>query len=274
MRTRTLSLAIAPLALLSTALPSVVAAGSSQPACLPADVVPTHGDSTRDWLSRSSASEIRAHLGKAASGGRWKGNELIVACIIEGTPQPEVGLEVEDAGGGVEKVPRTMPFSRLATASGHTSAEGEDLARRYASLGAAFYRYVRDEKGQELQEDALILRQHEKKLGITGPTEADLGLDGTSKKDQKARAAELREKIKAAKARGDMAEVMRLAGEAQAQSAPLAEKAVKVQERTDRQTWDLLQSAHADLARAAFRTRISFTSSGCLPCRPPEPPRR
>ena len=67
---------------------------------------------------------------------------------------------------------------------------------------------------------------------------------------------------------------MRLAGEAQAQSAPLAEKVVKVQERTDRQTWDLLQSAHPDLARAAFRTRITFPWGGCLPCRPPDPARR
>jgi hypothetical protein len=265
---RTLRLAVAPLALLSSALPSVAVA-SNEAACLPSDVVQARSDSTSEWLSRSPAGEIRAHLGKVAPGGRWKGKELIFPCIIQGVPAPEAGLMVEDAGGGIPKVPRATSFSRLATASGHTSAEGEELARRYAPLSAAFYRTVRDEKGQEIQEDQLILRQHEKKLGITAPTEADFGLDESSKKDQKARAAELREKVKAAKARGDMAEVMRLAGEAQAQSAPLTEKAVKAQERTDRQTWDLLQSAHPDLARAAFRTRITFQPHSCAPCRPP-----
>jgi hypothetical protein len=269
---RTLHLAIASLSLLSSALPSVASA-SNEPACLPADVVPVSDEYAQAWLSRSAPDEIRAHLAKLAPGARWEGETLSYTCMMEGQPYRERGLTVSGAGAGVEAT-RQVFYSRLAAASGHTSEEGEELARKYAALGAAYFRRVRDEKGRELDEDQLILRRHEQKLGIVRPTEADLGVDGKTKQDQKARAAELKEKIKAAKARGDMAEVMRLAGEAQSMSAPMAEKAQKVQERTDRQTWDLFQSAYPDLAKAAFKTRIAFGQISCLPCRPPEPPRR
>jgi hypothetical protein len=269
-----LRLAIPALALLSSALPSV-AVGSNQPACVPSEVVPAHADSSsQEWLSRSAAGDIRAHVGKVAPGGSWKGNDLIVTCPIEGSALDQAaGLTVEDKGDG-EAATRGLNFPRLAAATGHTREEGEELARKYEPLGGAFYRYVRDEKGREIHESDLILRQHEKKLGIVRPTEKDLGVDASSKQAKKAQADELREKIKAAKARGDMAEVMRLAGEAQAAQAPLAEKTMKVQERIDHQNWDLFQSAHADLARAAFRTRITFHPASCLRCRPPDLPRR
>jgi hypothetical protein len=270
---RILHLAIASLSLLSSALPSVAAA-SSEPACLPADVVPVSDeDTSREWLSRSAPDEIRAYVVKVVRAARWEGDTLSYTCSMEGQPYRESGLTVSGAGAGIEAT-RQVLFSRLAAASGHTSEEGEELKRKFAVVVTSFFRRVRDEKGRELGEDQLILRRHEQKLGIVRPTEADLGVDAKTKQDQKARGAELKEKIKAAKARGDMAEVMRLAGEAQSMSAPMAEKAQKVQERTDRQTWDLLQSAYPDLARAAFKTRIAFGQISCLPCRPPEPPRR
>ena len=37
-------------------------------------------------------------------------------------------------------------------------------------------------------------------------------------------------------------------------------------QRTDQQTWVLLQSAYGELAAAAWRTRVTFGSCPCLGC--------
>jgi hypothetical protein len=63
-----------------------------------------------------------------------------------------------------------------------------------------------------------------------------------------------------------MNEVIRLAGEAQQMSAPMAAESAAITKQTDQQAWALQESAFPELVQAAFRTRISGFRCPCLQC--------
>ena len=77
----------------------------------------------------------------------------------------------------------------------------------------------------------------------------------------------VKKKIEAAKKRGDMNELMRLAQEGQKMAAPEIAQAEKFQEKTDQQSWTLLESAYPELAEASYSTRVTFFNCPCLRCR-------
>lgn len=248
-------------------LPLAVSA-QSDPPCLPLDSVPVTPGTSGIWLTHEGGDAVKAHFWKLAGNARkrWDGASLIIACEIGGPPARDMTAVVVESGGANEL---TAKFTReyianLAKNTGHSPQEADVLYNKYAQLSGARYRQVPDDKGGLTNESALIFKRHEKQLGIGAPA-APAQPPG----DAKQRAAALKQKMKAAKKRGDMAEMMRLAAEAQDMSAPMAAQTMAVTKQTDQQVWALLQSASSDLAQAAFRTQISGVPGPCLRCTVP-----
>ena len=249
--------------LVVVALPVPAQAG---PACLPQDSVPEIADNpSHGWLTHEGKDVVKAHFEKIAGNANrhWDGDTLIMACAVGGPPAYDMtAVTVEGGSGGemADKYSRTY-FSNLARNTGHTQQEADVLYNKYAQLHGTYYKQVPDGQGRKVNESDAILKRHEKKLGIQPPA-APASASG----DKKQRAAELKKKIDAAKKRGDMNEVMRLAGEAQQMSAPMAAESAAITKQTDQQAWALYESAFPELVQAAFRTRISGFRCPCLQC--------
>lgn len=249
--------------LLVIALPIRTQAG---PACLPQDSVPEMADNpTHGWLTHESRDVMKAHFEKIAGNAtkRWDGDTLIMSCAVGGPPAYDMtAVTVEGGkGGGMADMYTKTYFSNLAKNSGHTQQEADVLSNKYALLHGSRFREVTSGQGGKIGEDSAILKRHEKKLGIQ-----PLAPPASATEDKKQRVAELKMKIDAAKKRGDMNEVKRLAGEAQLISAPVAAESVALTRQSDQQTWALLESAFPELVEAAFATRISGFRCPCLQC--------
>ena len=256
-------------------------AGISQasPACFPPGTAPEQQDHTFGmdrWLSRSSTVELQQYYSKLSSSERWKQDEpsvtLILACGIQGPPvdMTSVRLTVR----AKESLDATRQrFSEIATMTGHSQQEAEVLAKKVNKLQQAFFRNVKDEQGHWVPEDQLIQRRHEKALGIDNQEEKARQTFGNGGKDgsrtaEKEAAQSLKKKIKEARARGDMAEVMRLAGEAQQMAAPTLEKGKNFSNPANI-TWDLSAASVDEQLQAAYWTQIELGQCPCLICAMP-----
>lgn len=215
------------------------------------------------YLSKSSADDVKRHFAKVAGKGTWKGNTYVMPCGVQG-PEIEMSAASVDTGGAGAQTDawNKQFFLDLAGKTGHTRQEADVLGGKYAKLAGAFFRHVPDGNGGTVTEETLILRRHEKKVGIA---ETEASAEGVSE-DLEKRARALEAKLMAAQKRGDTAEMMRLAAEAQSLSTGANEKATKLVRKTDRQTWQLLESAYPELAEAAYRTRITILSCPCIRC--------
>ena len=248
------------------------ATAQEDPPCLtPNNTVPaTVAQYHNEWLTKDGADVVKGHLWKVAGNSKkhWdrdaEGRDtLVINCIIQGGGGDMIALMVEGKGPGAKEAEgRKSFFSNLASRTGHTHQEADVLYQKYSTLG--YFRSVSDpdNEGQEVSEEVLILRRIEKRLGIGASP-------STSKKSEggEQQRAELKKKIEAAKKRGDMNELMRLAQEGQKMAAPEIAQAEKFQKKTDQQSWTLLESAYPELARASYSTRVTFFNCPCLHCK-------
>jgi hypothetical protein len=246
---------------------------AEDPPCLPPGSVPELASNpSHGWLSKSGPAEVKRHLEtiagkKPGDGTLWEGDTLKMSCAIQGPAYQMTAATVTGGGPGPSAVTSgATDFQALAQRSGHTPQEADVLARRYQGLAGRYFRSVPDGQGGQVNEETLIVRRHEKALGITPPTASDMGDAG----DLKARAQVIKQKIADAKKRGDTAEMMRLASEAQQLASPAMARAEAVQKRTDAQAWALLESALPELMDASYATRITVGGCPCLRCRMPE----
>lgn len=249
---------------------SLPAHAQSDPACLSQDSVPEMADNpSHGWLSREAPEAVKARFEKRADNDKrhWDGDTLVISCAVGGPPAYDMpAVRVEGMGAGVSTATGDKAYySDLARRTGHTQQEADVLYNKYAQLHGAYFRTVPDGRGSQASEETVILKRHEKQLGIEPPA-APSGPSG----DSKQRGAELKKKMEAAKKRGDMNEMMRLAGEAQQLSAPAAAGAAAVMKKTDQQTWSLLESSFPELIQAAYRTRITRLTCPCLQCEWPQ----
>ena len=247
------------------------ALAADRPACLPSGSVLTNPeDAMGGWLLKSGADEVRRHLTKVVGGGTWEGDTLMMSCKIGGgAPIRMKVVTVGISGEGVPEAGDARALAALAARTGHTRQEADVLARRYGALSRAFYRAVRDQDGSQLSERELILRKHERRVAGVDP-EAD---DGAGEIDEAAAQA-LEKRIEEAQERGDMKEVLRLAGQAQNAAAPATARARRDGKKVEQQRWEVLERAHSELADAAYRTTLVFGQCPCMQCDLPEPPSR
>ena len=105
-------------------------------------------------------------------------------------------------------------------------------------------------------------RRIEKRLGIVASPSISKKSEGGEQQR-----AELKKKIEAAKKRGDMNELMRLAQDGQKMAAPEIAQTEIFQKKTDQQSWTLLESAPPELAEASYPTRVTFYNCPCLRCK-------
>ena len=215
------------------------------------------------YLSKSGADDVKRHFAKVAGKGTWNGNTYVMPCGVQGPEIEMSAASVETGGAGAQTDAWNKQFfADLAKKTGHTKQEADVLGGKYAKLAGALYRHVPDGNGGAVTEDTLILKRHQKEFGIV---ETEAGAKDASE-DLEKRAKALKAKLMAAQQRGDTAEMMRLAAEAQSMSTGASEKATKRMRKTDHQTWQLLESAYPELAEAAYRTQIKILSCPCIRC--------
>lgn len=253
--------------MLAAALP---ACAGEEAACLSKDSVPEIADNAaHGWLSREEPAAVKARFTKLTRDlkKRWDGDTLVVSCAVGGgKPYEMSAATVEGGGSGVSAITGGKNYiSDLAGRTGHTQAEAEALQSKYARLQGAYFRQVPNGTGSQANEDAVIIKRHEQKLGI-GAAAAPAGVNA----DAKQRGAELKARMQAAQKRGDSKEMMRLMAEARKLAAPSAAGASAANAKSDKQLWSLLESAFPDLDKAAYRTRVTRLSCPCLQCQWPQ----
>ncbi|MHB8874878.1 MAG: hypothetical protein ACYC8T_14410 [Myxococcaceae bacterium] len=242
------------------------AQAGERPSCFAGEAVPEMPDKPHNWLSKDSAADIRKHFEKLTGSNRWEKGTLIMPCAVQGEAHDRPAVTVEGAGEDPPPPGGLLPtFTVLAQNSGHTLKEAEALAKKYEQLRGSFYRYVPDERGQYVSESQLIHERHKKRLGIVEPELTKVPADDRAAKKERAKA--LKVKIKAAKERGDIEEMMRLAGEAQNMSAPGVAMAKEVTATANKQGWALMESVYPDLMSARYRTRVVLGQCPCLTCK-------
>jgi hypothetical protein len=251
---------------------ALVGAGAEDPPCLnPNNSVPaTVAQYKNEWLTKDGADVVKGHFWKVSGNSRkhWEKDAegrdtLVIYCSIQGGGGDMNAVMVSGKGPGVKEAEGGKSyFSNLASRSGHSQQEADVLYQKYSRLG--YFRSVTDpdHEGQEVDESTLIVRRIEKRLGLGAqPT-----ISKKSEGSEQAR-ADLKRKIKEAKMRGDMNELMRLAQEGQKMAAPEISQATQISKRTDEQTWTLYESAYPELVEVTYATRVAFLNCPCLQCK-------
>ncbi len=238
----------------------------SDPLCVPQASAPELPDNpSHGWLTRMGIDEAKAHIQQFASGeSRWEGDALIVRCKMQGSGPTDMTVAHVDSAGpslpgvGLDK----QYFSNLAQRTGHTPQEADGLYNKYAGLQGAYFRQVPNGQGGFMNEGQAIFDRH-KGQAPSAPAVPSAGERQSKEKQAKA----LEEKIKAAQARGDMQEMMRLAAEAQQINAPMMAQANRITQNADDEQWRMLEEAYGELVQAAYRTRVRpGLGAFCLRC--------
>jgi hypothetical protein len=240
----------------------------ASPSCVPeASVRENPGFRNDTWLSRERGDTVRMHLAKVMGSSDWRGQDLYGSCEQVSTPCMVARLESGPTANPTFPTPKQNReyaglqkeyFQDLARASGHTKQEADVLGGRYASLAGAYFRQVPKPGGGWESEDVAITRRHRERLGIQGPVPGE----ARPPPGDTAETARLKARIAEAKKRGDVAEMMRLLGEAQ-KAASGASKAAGPTPGYQQQTWLLFESSYTDLLTAAYWSRI-YVSGMCI----------
>ncbi len=239
--------------------------GWADPLCVPQGSVPELPDNpSHGWLTRQDADQTRAYLQQFAAGeSRWEGGALIVRCEIEGSESNDMTVaHVESAGPPMPGVGFDKKyFTDLAQRTGHTDQEADVLYNKYTRLQGVYFRQVPDGQGGFMSEGQAIFDRH-KAQAPSAPAPPSAG----ERQSKEMQAKALKEKIKAAQARGDMQEMMRLAAEAQQLNAPMMAQAERINQGAADEQWRMLENAYGELAQAAYRVRVTPAFSACLQC--------
>jgi len=245
-------------------------AAQSESLCAPAgSVMEITGNFLHGWLTKLGPDQAKAYVQGLArgEGSHWKGDTLIIKCKIEDEAPVDVSAaSVEGAGPDIPDGTFNKDyFAGLASRTGHSQQQADILYRKYAQLKGAFYRQVPDGNGGMVNEGTLIFNRHKRDIDTSGMAKSAGG-----EQDMQKRAEELKKKVLAAQAKGDINEMMKLAAEIQQMSAPVMEQATKLNRSADQQQWQMLEGAYAELAQAAYRSKITIFNGACLQCAPNE----
>ena len=222
-----------------------------------------------EYLTKEDLNTVKKCLEKELGGNRWEKKDgvdtLIVFCPSrKGSPDmkaAEVELAVQKRQESLKFLSSIQPkgadsnvdsYSFLAQQTGRSKQEADVLREKYAKLG--YFRYIKTADGRQVSEGEIIGERHKKRLGITDSGSAS----AADKADKKKQRAELKEKIKEAKKRGDMAEMMRLASEGQQFAGKESEKAYE-------QSWQLMESQYPELLQASYPVRFTYMPEVCIP---------
>ena len=245
---------------------------AEDPPCLnPNNSVPaTVAQYKNEWLTKDGVDVVKGHFWKVSGNSKkhWEKDTegrdtLVIYCSIQGGGSDMDAVMVSGKGPGVKEAEGgKFYFSNLASRTGHTQQEADVLYEKYSGLG--YFRSVSDpdHEGQEISENGLIFRRIEKRLGLGVQPSVSKKSEGSEQA-----LADLKMKIKEAKKRGDMNELMRLAQEGQKMAAPVIAQANDFSKRTDEQTWTLLENAYPELAEVTYATRVTYLSCPCLQCK-------
>ena len=219
------------------------------------------------YITREDPNAVKKCLEKELGGKRWEKKDgadtLIAFCPSrKGSPDmkvAEVQLAVQQRQESLKFLASMQPkggyngdsYSFLAAQTGRTKQDADVLREKYAKLG--YFRYIKTADGRQVSEAELIGERHKKRLGITDSGSAP----SADKADKKKQRAELKEKIKEAKKRGDMAEMMRLASEGQQFAGKESEKAYE-------QSWQLMESQYPELLQASYPVRFTYMPGLCI----------
>jgi hypothetical protein len=220
------------------------------------------------YITREDPNAVKKCLEKELGGNRWEKKDgvdtLIVFCPSrKGSPDmkaAEVELAVQKRQESLKFLSSIQPkaansnvdsYSFLAQQTGRSKQEADVLREKYAKLG--YFRYIKTADGRQMSEGEIIGERHKKRLGIS---DSDSG--SNSADDKKKQRAELKEKIKEAKKRGDMAEMMRLASEGQ-------QFAGKESDKVYEQSWQLMESQYPEMLQASYPVRFTYMPELCIP---------
>lgn len=138
----------------------------------------------------------------------------------------------------------------------HSAAEYKDLEKQYKTLTAAYFRMVKDDSGRRVSEGDAIYAKAAK--AAHGEKPAEMSADERAR--GKAKAKEIQKEMKALKAKGDIAGMMRLSQErSQSLKIPKTEEAAIASMNKD--TWDIWVKCLQDSAAAAYWTRLQYNES-------------
>jgi hypothetical protein len=140
----------------------------------------------------------------------------------------------------------------------HTEAEYQAMEKEYGGLCNAYYREVKGDDGKTAREGDLIYRRYAQQAHPDSDRPA--GPSPDDKQRAKAKAAEIKKQMKALKAKGDIAGMMKLAQE---NRDPKMEAMTRAQadQVMNRDTWDLWVKCLAEMKAAAYWTRINYAES-------------
>lgn len=251
------------LLLFTASLPGI--ALSDQPCAPPGSVLQIPGNYLHGWLSKLGPDQAKAYVAALAKGEgkRWEGDSLIIKCKIEDEEPVDIAAaSVEGAGANVPDGTFNRDyFAGLAGRTGHSKQEADVLYKKYAQLKGVFYRQVPDGNGSMVNESTVIFDRYKRDIDTSGVEKA-----AGSQQDRQKQAEELKKKVLAAQAKGDMNEMMRLAAEIQKMNAPVMEQTAKLNQNADQLQWQMLQDAYGELAQAAYRSKITIFNGACLQC--------
>jgi len=237
----------------------------ADPLCVPPGSAPELMDNpSHGWLTRIDVEQTKAYILKhAPEGSRWEGDALIVRCEMQGSePTDMTAAYVKGAGQSIPEVSFSRDyFADLARRTGHSPQDADRLYRQYANLQGTYFKQIRDANGGLISEGKAIFDRH-KGTAPTAPAAPSAG----DRQSAKQKAEELKKKIEAARARGDMQEMMRLAAEAQQMNAPVMQQSDRINTQSAEQQWQMLENAYGELVQAGFRTCVRPAYSTCLQC--------
>jgi hypothetical protein len=143
----------------------------------------------------------------------------------------------------------------------HTQEEYQALVKKYGGLYRAFFRRVLDDEGEAVGEDVGILRRAEQ--AAHPDSDKPKAPDAATQAAGKARAKDLKQRMQALKAKGDIAGMLRLASEGR-NELPVVPSVEESTKSAQRDTWDIWVKCLKDLEAAAYWTRIDY-AEGALP---------
>lgn len=151
-------------------------------------------------------------------------------------------------------------LKRLVVLGKHSEAEYQALEKQHKVLKSAFYRQVKDEKNEKIPEDEAIYRaasqQAHGELINAKPTKEEKAAD-------QARSKDIKQKMKALKAKGDFAGMMKLAQETKL--SPLQKRMMSATvSDMEKDAWPIWVKCLEDMAAAAYWTKIQY-NGGALP---------
>lgn len=181
-----------------------------------------------------------------------KGFQVVFHRTIEGKEQSVAELMVtERVPDGTILHPALGELKGLVMKGLHSEDEFKAMEKQYKRLSAAFYRQVDDGEGGLVDEGERIYRQARDQAHAGEKFE----VDKTELAEGKAKAKELKKQMKALKAKGDIAGMMKLAQQSRMAPPKVAGEAMQA---AAKDTWDIWVGCLRDLKAAAYWTKLQY----------------